>query len=75
MKIVLTDAQTVVDEAVTAEPLGEFGEVVQHGLLKYDEVAEAIADADMVIVNKTVMDAGSLRLAKKGTQSRSRPLR
>ncbi len=65
MKIVLTDAQTVVDEAVTAEPLGEFGEVVQHGLLKYDEVAEAIADADMVIVNKTVMDAGSLRLAKK----------
>lgn len=64
MKIVLTDAQTVVDEAVTAEPLGEFGEVVQHGLLKYDEVAEAIADADMVIVNKTVMDAGSLRLAK-----------
>lgn len=65
MRIVLTDAQTVVDEAVTAEPLGEFGEVVQHGLLKYDEVAEAIADADMVIVNKTVMDAGSLRLAKK----------
>ena len=65
MKIVLTDAQTVVDEAVTAEPLNEFGEIVQHGLLKYDEVAEAIKDADMVIVNKTVMDAGSLRLAKE----------
>lgn len=65
MKIVLTDAQTVIDANVTADPLNEFGEVVQHGLLKYDEVAEAIKDADMVIVNKTLMDAGSLRLAKK----------
>lgn len=65
MKIVLTDAQTVVDELVTVDCLKEFGEVVQHGLLKNDEVAEAIADADIVIVNKTVMDAGSLRLAKK----------
>lgn len=65
MKIVLTDAQTVVDELVTVDCLKEFGEVIQHGLLKYEEVAEAIEDADMVIVNKTVMDAGSLRLAKK----------
>ena len=65
MKIVLTDAQTVVDELVTVDCLKEFGEVIQHGLLKYEEVAEAIDDADMVIVNKTVMDAGSLRLAKK----------
>lgn len=65
MKIVLTDAQTVVDGLVTVDCLKEFGEVIQHGLLKYEEVAEAIEDADMVIVNKTVMDAGSLRLAKK----------
>ena len=65
MKIVLTDAQTVVDGLVTVDCLKEFGEVIQHGLLKYEEVAEAIEDADMVIVNKTVMDAGSLRLTKK----------
>ena len=38
--------------------------MIRHGLLRYDEVAEAIADADMVVVNKTVMDAHSLRLAK-----------
>ena len=63
MKIVLTDAQTVVDELVTADALGEFGEVVQHGLLTYEEVAGAIADADMVICNKTRLDAHSLRLA------------
>ncbi|MBQ9461873.1 MAG: D-2-hydroxyacid dehydrogenase [Clostridia bacterium] len=65
MKIVLTDAQTVVDGLVSAERLREFGEVEQYGLLKYDEVAEKIADADLVICNKTLMDAGSLRLAKK----------
>ena len=65
MKIVLTDAQTVTDALVTADCLDEFGEVIRHGLLRYDEVAEAIADADMVVVNKTVMDAHSLRLAKK----------
>ena len=44
MKIVLTDAQTVVDELVTANCLSEFGEVVSHGLLRYEEVAEAIID-------------------------------
>ena len=62
MKIVLTDTQTVIDESVTADCLTEFGEVIQHGLLSYEEVAEAVADADMIICNKTVLDAGSLRL-------------
>lgn len=65
MKIVLTDAQTVVDELVTADGLQEFGEVESHGLLKYDEVAEALADADMVVVNKTLLNSDTLRLAKK----------
>lgn len=64
MKIVLTDAQTVVDGLVTAECLEEFGEVVSNGLLRYDEVAEAIADADMVICNKTQLNSETLRLAK-----------
>ena len=65
MKIVLTDAQTVTDAMVTADPLNEFGEVVTYGLLRYEEVAEAIADADMVICNKTVLDAHSLRMARR----------
>ena len=64
MKIVLTDAQTVVDNLVPADRLSQFGEVVQYGLLTYDEVAEKIADADMVICNKTRLDEGSLKLAK-----------
>ncbi len=65
VKIVITDAQTVVDELVTTDILNEFGEIVSYGLLPYEEVAEAAADADMIICNKTVLDAHSLRLAKK----------
>lgn len=64
MKIVLTDAQTVVDSLVGAELLEQFGEVKSYGLLKYDEVAEKIADADMVVCNKTLLNSHTLRLAK-----------
>lgn len=64
MKIVLTDAQTVLDNLVNADILKQFGEVVEYGLLHYDEVAEKIADADMVVCNKTLLDKNTLRLAK-----------
>lgn len=64
MKIVLTDAQTVLDNLVDATALKELGEVIEYGLLKYEEVAEKIADADIVICNKTQLDSCTLRLAK-----------
>lgn len=64
MKIVLTDAQTVLDNIVDATSLKELGEVIEYGLLKYDEVAEKIADADIVVCNKTKLDSHTLRLAK-----------
>ena len=63
-KIVLTDAQTVVDGLVSADILNELGEVVSYGLLEYEEVAEKIADADVVVCNKTLLDSHTLRLAK-----------
>ena len=65
MKIVLTDAQTVVDELVTADCLSEFGEVASNGLLTYEQVAQAIADADIVLCNKTLLDSYTLRYAKR----------
>ena len=64
MKIVLTDAQTVLDDLVNADILKQFGDVSEYGLLKYDEVAEKIADADIVVCNKTQLDENTLRLAK-----------
>lgn len=64
MKIVLTDAQTVLDNLVNADILKQFGDVEEFGLLRYDEVAEKIADADMVVCNKTLLDKNTLRLTK-----------
>lgn len=64
MKIVLTDSQTVFDNKVTAEPLNEFGEVKDYGLLRYDEIANAIAKADIVVCNKTLLNEDTLKLAK-----------
>lgn len=64
MKIILTDSQTVFDENVSADCLGEFGEVVSYGLLRYEDVAEAVKDADIILCNKTLLNAETLRLAK-----------
>ena len=64
MKIVLTDAQTVLDDIVNADVLNQFGEVESFGLLKYEEVAEKIADADIVVCNKTLLDSHTMQLAK-----------
>ncbi len=64
MKIVLTDAQTVIDEKVNADILKQFGDITEYGLLQYEEVAEKIAYADMVICNKTLLNEHTLSLAK-----------
>ncbi len=65
MKIVLTDSQTVVDDIVGADIFNEFGEVSSYGLLSYEDVADAVADADAVLVNKTLLDPYTLRFADK----------
>ena len=64
MKIVLTDAQTVVDSLVSADILKQFGEVKEYGLLQYEQVADAVADADIIVCNKTLLNEYSLRFAK-----------
>lgn len=64
MKIVLTDSQTVFDNKVTADPLYEFGEVEDYGLLKYDEIAKAISEADIVVCNKTPLNEDTLKSAE-----------
>lgn len=64
MKIVLTDSQTVVDDKVSADILKELGEVKSYGLLRYDEVAHAVAEADAIICNKTILNPETLRYAK-----------
>ncbi len=63
MKIILTDAKTVTQGDLSLEPLKEFGEVIVHELTAYDALAETVRDADMIICNKTPLNAETLRYA------------
>ena len=63
MKIVLTDAKTVTQGDLSLAPLEEFGEVIVNGITPYDKIAEAVRDADMIICNKTPLNAETLRYA------------
>ena len=65
MKIVITDAATVFDQAVTVEPLLRFGEVTVRQRTAPEELAEAVADAEAVLCNKSPLTAEVLKGAKK----------
>ena len=64
MKIVLTDAQTVTNGDIDLSVFEKYGEVVIYPLTSREETAERIADADVVLLNKTVMDEEVLSQAK-----------
>jgi len=64
MKIILTDAKTVTQGDLSLKPLEEFGEVIVNELTPYDRIAAFVRDADMIICNKTPLNAGTLRYAK-----------
>lgn len=64
MKIVLTDAQTVTNGDLDLSVFEKYGEVVVYPLTSHEQTAERIADADAVLLNKTVMDAEVLSQAK-----------
>ncbi|MCH5300373.1 MAG: D-2-hydroxyacid dehydrogenase [Ruminococcus sp.] len=64
MKIVLPDAKTVTNGDLSLEPLKEFGEVIIYELTAYDEIAERVKDADVIICNKTLLNSETLSLAK-----------
>lgn len=64
MKIVLTDAKTVTNGDLSLEPLKLFGEVVIYELTAYEEIAERVKDADVIICNKTLLNSETLSLAK-----------
>ncbi len=61
--IVLTDAQTVTKGDIDLSVFEKYGNVTVHPLTARAETARRIADADCVILNKTVMDAEVLSAA------------
>ena len=64
MKIVLTDAQTVTNGDIDLSVFEKYGEVVIYPLTSHEQTAERIADDDVVLLNKTVMDEEVLSQAK-----------
>ena len=64
MKIVLTDAKTLAGEDLDFSPLEALGNVVTYPFTPYDQIAERIADADVVLCNKTLMNHETLKNAK-----------
>lgn len=65
MKIVCTDISTVTKGDVDISPLEKFGEVVLYDVTSPEECAERIKDADIVLVNKTVIGKAEMDAAPK----------
>ena len=64
MKIVITDWATVSSGDLPYDNLKKYGEVQIHDLTAYEEIPDRIADADIVLCNKTKLDRISLKGAK-----------
>lgn len=65
MKIVLTDCKTIAKGDIDIDALAQFGELVKYEMTEPEQVAERIADADMVLCNKTVLNAENMKTATK----------
>lgn len=64
MKIVLTDCSTVTTGDLDLSSLERFGEVVYYNETSPEDTAERIKDADVVVLNKTVLGRTELEGAK-----------
>ena len=60
MKIVILDGYCANPGDLSWEPLKEFGELVVYPRTSADEVVSRIGDAEIVMTNKTVLDAAVL---------------
>lgn len=65
MKLVITDARTVTRGDISFAGLEKYAEVVVYEMLAKEDYAKALADADMIICNKTVIDASVMDCAPK----------
>lgn len=63
VKIVILDASTL-GEDINLSMFSELGEVVIHNMTKPDEVADRIADCNVVVINKIKLNEDNLKFAK-----------
>ena len=64
MKIVITDWSTVSGGDLPYDALKKYGEVQVYDLTSYEETPDRIADADIILCNKTRLDRNNLPHAK-----------
>ena len=64
MKIVLPDIKTLTNGDLDLSVLEQYGEVITYPLTKYEDIAGRVVDADVILCNKTPMNAETLKDAK-----------
>lgn len=64
MKIVLTDCKTVTRGDIDLTVFDKFGETVYYDLTSPEKLIERVKDADVIICNKTVISAETMKAAK-----------
>lgn len=64
MKIVIPDLKTLTNGDLDISVLDKYGEVVAYPLTSYEEIEGRIAEADVVLCNKTEMNSKTLKNAK-----------
>lgn len=64
MKIILTDTETITDGDLSLEPIEQFGELQYRDLTVYEEIADQVKDADMILCNKTPLNEHTLAQAE-----------
>lgn len=64
MKVVILDAKTLTNDDIDFSAFDEFGEVTIYDYTKYNQIAERIKDAEIILCNKSIMHRMTLKDAK-----------
>ena len=64
MKVVILDAKTLTNDDIDFSVFDEFGEVTIYDYTKYNQIAERIKDAEIILCNKSIMNRMTLKEAK-----------
>ena len=64
MKVVILDAKTLTNDDIDFSVFDEFAEVTIYDYTKYNQIAERIKDAEIILCNKSIMNRMTLKDAK-----------
>ena len=64
MKVVILDAKTLTNDDIDFSVFDEFGEVTIYDYTKYNQIAERLMDAEIILCNKSIMNRMTLKDAK-----------